>query len=280
MIIAIQGDRGSNHHVMSEKLFGENHTLYCAKTFADVFYAVESDQADAGIIAVENSIAGAILQNLDLLSKNDLIVVGEGYLRIEHCLIGLPGAKLKDITSAYSHEMALKQCMEFLEKNAIESREYHDTAAAVPHVKSLGDPRIGAIAPVAAAKLYGMEVLSQGIETNKVNFTRFIVLSKKNRKNDIQSQLHYDSTQTKAMIQFETNHEPGALAKALTLLAAAGFNLTRIESRPLIGKAWRYIFYCDFDCEFSEEIVQERLHLFEHELRNLRIFGVFSEGQP
>jgi len=279
MKVAIQGDKGSNHHVLTSKLFGDYVDLYCAKTFLEVFSAVETFKADIGVIAVENSIVGTILQNLDLLSKHQLEVVAEGYLRIEHCLIGIPGARLGQIRAAYSHEMALKQCTVFLEKHAIEQREYHDTAAAVPYVMNSGDPSIAAIAPFAAAELYGMEVISQGIETNKVNFTRFIVLSSPAKKYEITKFLHNSNDVNKAMIYFETNHELGALASTLTLLAAASFNLTRIESRPLIGKAWRYVFYCDFVTELEEADIRKRLTLFQNELKNLRIFGIFPQGQ-
>lgn len=281
MKIAIQGDPGSNHHVVTQKIVSNaNYELYCAKSFSELFSAVNKNEADFGILAIENSIAGSIVQNYDLISKYHFEVFGEAYLRIEHCLIGFPGVSVSEITAAYSHEMALKQCEDFLSEHQIEGREYFDTAASVPFVKNSGDKHFAAIAPAIAADIWDMAIIQKGIETNKDNYTRFIVAAPHERaekaKNFLLKGLH---TQTKVMIEFGLKDEPGSLAIILAVLATYGFNLTKIESRPIIGDKWKYRFFVDFVSAKTPAEIDEGLKEVASVSEKLKIHGIFSVGQ-
>lgn len=278
MTIAIQGDQGSNHHVITKHLFpDQQYELYCAKSFRELFEAVKNGKAEVGILAIENSIAGSLLQNFDLLTEYEFPVISEGYLRIEHCLIGYKDADVKDITIVYSHEMALKQCDVFLREHTIEPREYYDTAASVPHVKELGDKHIAGIAPFIAAEIYGMHVIKRGIETNKKNYTRFIVITREDLVDSIKVKNGVKAKKT--MLEFELPHEQGSLAAVLTHLAVNGGNLTKIESRPILGQAWKYRFYADFTFNGTEEEHSDLIEMIQDEVINLKVLGRFTEGE-
>lgn len=278
MTIAIQGDKGSNHYLISQRLLKDKDSnFYCAKPFRDVFEAVKNGKADIGIIAIENSIAGSILQNFDLISEYGFPVIGEGYLRISHSLIGLRGAQLSDIKVAYSHEMALKQCDVFLREHSIEAREYYDTAASVPFVKELADKSVAGIAPRVAAEIYGLEVIKEGIETNKQNYTRFIVFTQNSALVSLLNQKQ--NSHSKTMIEFETDHKPGSLAAVLTLLASYGVNLTKIESRPIVGEVWVYRFFVDFTFDGTDAAHTEILQVVKDEVANFKLLGRFPEGE-
>lgn len=280
MKIAIQGDPGSNHHVVTQKLVNAKYDLYCAKSFSELFSVVNAGEADFGILAIENSIAGSIVQNYDLISKYNFEILGEAYLRIEHCFIGIPGTKVSEITAAYSHEMALKQCEDFLSRNNIEGREYYDTAASVPFVKESKDKHLAGIAPSIAAEIWGMEVLQKGIETNKENYTRFIVAAPHDRSEIVKEVLpKNDSKETKVMIEFGLKHEPGSLAIILAVLATFGFNLTKIESRPIIGDKWKYRFFVDFVSSKSIDDIEHGLKEVAAVSSHLKIHGMFPVGQ-
>jgi len=273
--VIIQGDEGSNHHAIALKLFKDQELeLISAKSFPELFALLDSGVANLAIMAIENSIAGSILQNFDLLTKYKFPVVGEGYLRIEHCLIGLEDSSLADIKVAYTHEMAIKQCVEFFAKNNIEAREYYDTAAAVPYIKNLNDKSIAAVAPAIAASIYGLKIIAKGIEATKDNYTRFIVLNRGSEKLELEANEYY-----KTMVELKLTHSPGSLVKVLNVLAAANYNLTKIESRPIIGESWHYIFYLDFISTNSNVEVSKKLEKLSEITEYYRILGMFKAGK-
>lgn len=276
--IAIQGEFGSNHHIVCTKLFPQkSYDVFYASSFSKLFSAIQNNEADLGIVAIENTIAGSIAENYDLLSASSTRVISEAFLHVHHCLIGLPGTTFDHVKVVYSHEMALKQCAEFLTKHHIEACEFYDTAGAVPYVQKLSDPSIAAIAPEQAARLHRMTVIQKNIETNHHNFTRFLVItSKTNASFDIKSK---KSPRQKVMIEFELQHKPGTLAKVLALLASHHCNLTKIESRPITAKPWEYKFYLEFIVDIralsSKKIIQD-LQRCTHQLH---IFGIFTPGK-
>jgi prephenate dehydratase len=288
-LVAIQGDLGSNHHLLLTQMLPGAGVLSC-KSFKELFEAVvdqtTSDQktqkpsAALGLLAIENSLAGSLLGNFDLLSSYPVKVIGEGYLRIEHCLIGLPGSNLAQIKRVYSHEMALKQCDQYLSDHNLEPVEYFDTAAAVKHIAEIGDPSCAAIAPAIAAGIYGGQLLERGIETNKQNYTRFLLIAPLEGSRRQASSVKISDGPTKVMLELELKHEVGSLAKVLKLIVDLGYNLTKIESRPIIGTAWKYKFYLDFEVDQSliADLTKGLTHL-EGASSSLKVLGHFPSGR-
>lgn len=240
MRIAIQGEAGSFHHEAAQKWFGTAVEIVPAETFGDVFATVRRGDAEMAIVAIENSLYGSIDEVPGLIEAYRYPIVGEIYLRIKQQLIALPGASLNQITRVYSHPVALAQCAQYLDEHLphAERIEYHDTSASVAHIQELNDPTAAAIAGRSAAKLHGLPILAENIEDNKENFTRFLVLNPRGNPG---------AKTTKASLVLVTSHQPGALAKALSAFAETGANLTKIESRPIIGTPWKYKFYIDIE---------------------------------
>lgn len=240
MRVAIQGQLGSYHQMAAESYFGKGIEVVCCGTFADVFETLAKHKADMAVIASENSIAGTAHPVYDLLLAHDFFIVGEVYVHIHHCLIGLPGTKRKQITRVYSQAIALPQCSDFLDKNLPDAEriEYHDTAASVTHIKKLADPAFAAIAGARAADLNGLPVLAANIENFDNNVTRFLVLAAGQPK---------PTATNKTSIVLETAHTPGALWNALGVFADAAVNLTKLESRPVAHTPWRYQFLIDIE---------------------------------
>lgn len=245
MKISIQGYKGSFHDVVASKLWPEK-TLLERSSFNEVFADVKDGRADFGVVAIENSIAGAILENYDRLRNSGLTVVAEDYLRIVHNLMALPGQKIEDIREVWSHPMALKQCQEFLSKYPhIKQVEADDTAGVAGRIVREGLTGIAAIASSLAAEIYGAEILAAEIETDPQNYTRFLVITKDFSVTKGAISRH-DVPSYKTSLYIETAHKPGGLLNALQVLSVAGFNMTMLVSRPVIGKAWEYGFYIDF----------------------------------
>lgn len=283
--VAIQGDLGSNHHLLLTQMLPGAGVLSC-KSFKELFEAVVNQKpmdgkaAALGLLAIENSLAGSLLGNFDLLSTYPVKVIGEGYLRIEHCLIGLPGSNLAKIKRAYSHEMALKQCEQYLSEHNLEPVEYFDTAAAVKYVVEQGDPSCAAIAPAIAAGIYGGTLLKRGIETNKQNYTRFLLIAPLEGSSVEITNLKTSDGPTKVMLELELKHEVGSLAKVLKIIVDLGYNLTKIESRPIIGTAWKYKFYLDFEVDQSVVAdLTKGLSRLEGACGNFKILGHFPSGR-
>ena len=240
MRVAIQGQLGSFHHQVAKQWFGDNIEILPAETFSDVFGMLNRHETTQAIVAIENSLYGSINEVYDLIESHNYPIVGEIYLRIEQQLIALPGAKTTDITHIYSHPVALAQCENYLDAHFpnAERIEHHDTAGSVEFIKNSGDRSMAAIAGRVAADTYSLPILKENIEDNKANFTRFLVI-------DVNTKPIVNAT--KASLVIQTDHQPGALANVLVAFADRGVNLSKLQSRPIIGKAWRYKFYIDIE---------------------------------
>lgn len=265
MKIAFQGEPGAYSEQAVFNYFGAVETKPC-ESFDVVFDSVVSDACEYGLIPIENSLAGSIHQNYDLLLRHDLHIVGEYPLRVQHCLIALPDVKKEDIKRAISHPQALGQCAAYLRGLGIKAESAYDTAGSVKMLKESGSRDTAAIASRRAAELYGMQILEEGIEDNPENYTRFLAISKTAVKPD---------GEAKTSIVFTLKNQPGALFKALSVFALRDIDLTKIESRPLQGKPWEYLFYIDFIGATEEERSKRALdHLGEYALM-VRVLGSY-----
>ena len=243
MKIAIQGEPGSFSHEAAHKFVPGAEILPCSLS-VEVFAALDKGTAAAAAIPIENSLAGSVLEHFDLLLAHDVKVVRETPLRIRHNLIALAGVSIGEIDRVYSHPVALAQCRRFLAAHpAMKATAFYDTAGSVKHLAEQCDRRAAAIASEAAARIYGAQVLERGIEDNPENYTRFFLVL---RAGDAQA----DPDANKLSLAFSLENRPGSLVAALSALAAQGTNLTKIESRPVQGKPWEYIFYVD--CQIGE----------------------------
>jgi prephenate dehydratase len=256
MKIAFQGEPGAYSEAAIMNYFNTNvQTLPC-ESFDLVFDAVENSEADLGMIPIENSLAGSIHQNYDLLLQHKLFIIGEYYLRVQHCLIGLPGSNLADIRKVISHPQGLAQCNKSLKNLAnVKTEAVYDTAGAV---KMLLDRGIStaAIASRRAAEVYQMQILIEGFEDNKANFTRFLVISRQDAD---------PGDNAKTSLVFSLENVPGSLFKAMSVFALRDLDLFKIESRPLVGTPWEYLFYIDFAGSTRDEKVKRALdHLGEY----------------
>jgi prephenate dehydratase len=246
MKIAIQGEPGSFSHEAAMKLVPDGEIVPCSLS-ADVFVSLESGATDAAVIPIENSLAGSVAEHFDLLLTHDVRVVRETRLRIRHNLIGVSGVALEEIERVFSHPVALAQCRKFLASHPrMEAVAFYDTAGSVKQLVKLRDRHVAGIASEAAARYYGAEILEAGIEDNPENYTRFFLVQ---RAADAVT----DPQANKISLAFSLEHRPGSLVSALSAMAFMGINLTKIESRPVHGKPWEYIFYVDCQIHSTEE---------------------------
>ncbi len=246
MKVAIQGEPGAFSHEAALKLDAE--ASICPYSLsADVFAALSNGDVDAAVVPIENSLAGSVSEHFDLLLTHDVTVERETLLRIRHNLIALESAVLDDIDRVFSHPVALAQCRRFLAAHAgMEPFAFYDTAGSVKQLVALRDRHAAAIASKAAAHFYGATILAAGIEDNPENFTRFFLVR---RKRDAVP----DPQSNKMSLAFSVENHPGSLVAALSELSVLGTNLTKIESRPVHGKPWEYIFYVDCQIQSAEE---------------------------
>ena len=267
MRVAFQGELGAYSEAAVLEHFGADTTPIPCEAFDDVFAAVTTGSSDYGMVPIENSLAGSIHRNYDLLLKNNLSVVGEHYLYVNHTLIGLPGARLEDIRRVISHPQALAQCEEYLHNlSGVKIESVYDTAGSVKMVKQMGDQTVAAIASRRAADLYGMQALADRIQDNPENLTRFLIIS---------PQPGEPGVDAKTSIVFSLRNAPGALFKAMSVFALRDIDLTKIESRPLTQKPFEYFFYIDFAGSILEPVAAKALaHLEEYALF-LRVFGSY-----
>lgn len=236
MLVAIQGERGSFSHQAAEALAPRAKVLPCSRS-VEVFDALDSGQATCAVIPVENTLAGYVGEHLDLLLERDVFIQQEYRLRIEHNLIVAPGVKLRDLRQVFSHPVALDQCRRFFRKHPrIAPTAFYDTAGSVKHVAGNKLKDSGAIASRRAAREYDGEILLQGLEDEKQNFTRFFLIQKQKKE-----LVNAD----KCSIVFSLRNISGALFKALSVFALRDLDLSKIESRPVRGKPWEYMFYVD-----------------------------------
>jgi 3-deoxy-7-phosphoheptulonate synthase len=266
--VAFQGERGAFSEKAIRSEF-QNQVEPCPRpAFRDVFDAVLSGDARYGVVPIENSLAGSIHENYDLLLEYpDLRIVGQRKIRIVHNLIGVPGARVEDVRRVYSHPQGLAQCARFLERYpAWERVPYYDTAGSVAHIAREGRKENAAIASAEAATVYGMSILKEGIETNARNYTRFFVIAREAGP----------SEGTLASLVFSTADRPGCLYRALSILAERGLNMKKLESRPILGKPWEYMFYVDVEMPPSRESFDEAVGLLKDETEDFRILGIYG----
>lgn len=265
MKIAFQGEPGAYSEQAVFNYFGQVQTQPC-ESFDAVFDTVVSNSSESALIPIENSLAGSIHQNYDLLLRHDLHIVGEYLLRVQHCLIALPDVKKSDIKKVISHPQALGQCAGYLRALGVKTEQVYDTAGSVKMLKESGVRDTAAIASRRAAEIYEMQILEEGIEDNPENYTRFLAITKESMIPD---------GEAKTSIVFTLKNQPGALFKALSVFALRDIDLTKIESRPLQGQPWEYLFYIDFIGAAHEETARKALdHLSEYALM-LRVLGSY-----
>ena len=241
--VAIQGGAGAFHEIAAREYFREEELeIVPCNTFRDLFAEARKDPELVCIMAIENTIAGSLLPNHDLLKMSDLQIAGEHKLRISHSLAALPGSTLDGVKEVMSHPMALMQCEEFLDSlPGVKVVEHEDTALAARDIQEKGLKHSAAICSTLAAEMYGLDVLAEGIETNRRNFTRFLILAKGPTLADIQKENNIN----KSSLVFVLPHNEGSLSQVLSVLSFYSVNLTRIQSLPIIGREWEYQFYID-----------------------------------
>lgn len=261
--IAIQGIQGSNHHQVASNYFGENINLVECLSFDNLVDKLLNGTADKGIMAIENSIAGSIIPNYNLIYHNGLHIIGEHYLNIHHNLMMMKGQTIEDITEVHSHPMALLQCKKFFRQYPhIKLMEDVDTAETAKRIQKGQLKHIAAIAPNVAAELYGLNIVAADIQTIKNNATRFIIVKTKNKelpKEDI----------NKATLRFVTDHKRGSLAAMLNVMSDCNLNLTKIQSLPIIETPWKYAFFVDvtFDGYDNFEKAKALLNIMSEEFK-------------
>jgi prephenate dehydratase len=269
--IGIQGVKGSFHDMAAREYFHKDVELLECNSFRKLCDSLSHRKCDFALMAIENSIAGSILPNYALLETNKLKIIGEIYQKIVMNIMALPGESLETIKTVQSHPMALLQCSNFLSfYPSIEIREANDTAESAKEIKEKGLRGAAAIAPKLAAELYGMEILAEGIENNKRNYTRFLVLC---REGDEPVQVA-----DKASINFHLLDKPGSLADVLKCIQVNNINLTKIQSMPLIGKPYEYSFHVDMVWE-NEADYERLMKELREEVRDLVVFGKYKQGE-
>ncbi|MEJ2600386.1 MAG: prephenate dehydratase [Anaerolineales bacterium] len=267
MIVAFQGEPGAYSEQAALEHLGEEITTLPCRAFEDVFAAVSEAHATHAMLPIENSLAGSIHRNYDLLLRNDVHIVGEYFLRVSHCLLALPGVKLDEIHQVFSHPQALAQCEGSLIRLNLKPVVAGDTAGSARELLENGDRHAAALASRRAAQVYGLEILQERMEDNPANYTRFLVLACQPFQVDAPKEERY-----KTSIVFSLKNQPGVLFKALSVFALRDIDLTKIESRPIPGKPWEYLFYIDFIGHAASGPCQRALdHLgeFATYLRNL-----------
>jgi prephenate dehydratase len=269
MSVAFQGETGAYSEEAIIQNWGETVLTVPKPYLRDVFDAVESGEAELGLVPVENTIQGSIVRTFDLLNERTLKAQGEVVYRVIHCLIVNPGTKLSDLKLVYSHPQALGQSREFLEKHNLEPVNYYDTAGSVSMIRDKKLLDAGAIASSRAADVYRMEIIKRGIETHKENYTRFLVIGKSEPT---------ETDKDKTSLAFVVKHIPGSLTTALKTLSDRGINLMKIESRPLVGKPFEYIFFIEFEGHRENQIVKEALAELTSVSDYLKILGSYPKA--
>jgi len=270
--VSIQGYEGSFHQVAAEYFFGKDVEVLPCATFREMIkLASNKKESDGGVMAIENSIAGSILANYNLLQKSNLRIIGEVYLHIKQNLLVNPGVKLEDIREVHSHTMALQQCYDFLDKYKWKLVETDDTALSAKHVHQHKSKHIAAIASKLAADLFQLNVIAPNIHTIKNNYTRFLVLQRQDMAINI-------ADANKASVNFQTDHSKGSLAKVLTKIADGGINLSKLQSFPIPGSDFKYSFHADMEFENINQFDQV-IDQVKSITQELKIYGIYKRGE-
>ena len=274
--VAIQGVLGSFHDMAARLYFkDEELEIIPCMTFKEVFKSVKKDPSVIAVVAIENTIAGSLLQNNDMIKNSGLKIVGEHKLRIKQCICALPNQKIEDIKEVQSHPIALMQCNEFLDKyHHIKVVESEDTAGSAEIIATQKLKGVAAICSSMAAKMYGLNILQDGIETNKRNYTRFLILC----HDKYVEELENGKEKNKASLVFSVDHTPGALSKVLTIFSFYDISMTKIQSLPIIGKEWEYQFYIDLYYSDYDRYKQslDAIMPLTHEFQ---VLGEYGEGE-
>ena len=276
--VAFQGERGAFSEEAARKLLGEGGLVLPCPRFEDVFQAVKEGRAAAAVIPIENTLAGSVHENYDHLQRFELPIVGETSVRIVHNLMAPPGVPFSRIRRVYSHPVALNQCLEFFKRHPqIERVTFYDTAGSAKMIVEQELRDAGAIASAVAAEIYGARILRRSIEDDRRNFTRFFLLnpapSPPQFPRDIPPQVQW-----KTSLVFSIRNIPGALFRSLSVFALRDLNLTKIESRPLRGKPWEYLFYLDFLGRLDSDPVQNALRHLGELADVVKVLGCYPRG--
>lgn len=270
--ICIQGYEGSFHQVAANQFFGKGVPVIPCDTFRQlVRISSEANESAGGIMAIENSIAGSILPNYNLLQKSKLVVVGELYLSISQNLLVNRDVDLSQIREVHSHPMAILQCLDYLEQHDWKLIETEDTALSARHISQHRHKHTAAIGSKLAAELYNLDIVAPDIHTMKNNVTRFLVLANRQSAEPV-------SGANKASVYFQTNHSKGALARVLTTIAAGEVNLSKLQSMPIQGSNFKYGFYADLEFEWRDKLDNVLNEITEY-TNNLKTFGIYKKGK-
>lgn len=269
--VSIQGYEGSFHQEAARQFFGSHVAVVPCATFKEVVKVAQNKrESEGGVMAIENSIAGSILPNYNLLQKSSLKIVGEVYLLIKQNLLVNPGVQLEDIREVHSHTMALQQCYDFLDKQKWKLVETEDTALSAKHIHQHKSKHIAAIASKLAAELFHLDILVPNIHTQKNNYTRFLILQRQDTSVVIENA-------NKASVNFQTDHSRGSLARVLTRIAEEGINLSKLQSFPIPGTNFKYSFHADMEFDTLdqfEKVIEQMKPITEA----LRVYGVYKRG--
>ena len=274
--VAIQGILGSYHGVAAHNYFeGEEIEIIGCRSFKEVVKTIHEDPSVIGIMAIENTIAGSLLQNHELIRQSGCFIIGEHKLRISHSLAALPGTKLSDVTEVNSHPIALMQCADFLDSLPdIKIVEKEDTAKSAKWIAENNLKGHAAVCGKQAAEIYGLEVLAEAIETNKRNFTRFLAISDPWTAEELLQGV----IKSKSSLVFALPHISGSLSKVLTILSFYDMNLSKIQSLPIIGREWEYMFYVNLTYNDYTRYKQA-LDAIIPLTKDLKILGEYAEGK-
>jgi prephenate dehydratase len=276
--VSFQGEAGAFSQVAASELAGEDALPVPLPTFLQVFESVANGKSDCAVIPIENTLHGSIHENYDHLLKFDLPIGGETFVRIVHNLIAAPGVRPADIRRIYSHPVALNQCRKFLDScRDMERIPFYDTAGSVKMVMEESLRDAGAIASAAAARIYGARILKKSIEDDRQNYTRFFLLEKKSRKK--RAHAGQKSAKFKTSVVFTVRNVPGALFRCLSAFALRDLNMTKIESRPLRGKPWEYLFYLDFAGHIEDPAARNALGHLAELADMLRVLGCYPAAR-
>ncbi|MDR0349584.1 MAG: prephenate dehydratase [Tannerella sp.] len=274
--VAIQGIAGSYHDIAARHYYErEKIEIIGCNSFKEVIQSIHADQATTGMMAIENTIAGSLLQNHELIRQSECSIIGEYKLHISHTLAALPGTALKEVKEIHSHPIALMQCNDFLDTMPwAKLVEKEDTAMSAKWIAENKPEGHAAVCGKQAAEIYGLEVLAEGIETNKRNYTRFLALADK----WIAEELMQGVAKNKSSVVFALPHTAGSLSKVLTILSFYDMNLTKIQSLPIIGREWEYLFYVNLT--FSDYTrYKQALDAIIPLTKDLKILGEYAEGK-
>jgi prephenate dehydratase len=270
--VSIQGYEGSFHQVAARQFFGKNVEVIPCATFRDVVkIATNKKESNGGLMAIENSIAGSILPNYNLLQKSTLQIIGEVYLPIKQQLLVNPGVQLEDIREVHSHHMAIQQCLEYLDKYNWKLVETEDTALSAKHIQQHRSKHIAAIASKLAADLFNLDVIAPNIHTLKNNYTRFLVLVPQDAAQPV-------ADANKASVNFHTDHSRGSLARVLSRIADAGINLSKLQSSPIPGTDFQYSFYADMEFDTLDQF-NAVIESIKPVTQELRVYGIYKNGK-